>query len=160
MLAEHDLLVTPCLTRPAIAADHFAFDPVEIEGVPYGNPRFDWYPYTHPFNHTGHPALALPAGWTAANMPVGLQIVAPLARRGPPDPRRRRARSGAPVGGPASPLTLTLSPRGRGDSLGDSLLPYLLPSRLRGGARGRAAGLRDRFRCVLSPGVARSLLLT
>ena len=65
------------LTRPAIDADHFAFDPVEIEGVPYGNPRFDWYPYTHPFNHIGHPALALPAGWTAANMPVGLQIVAP-----------------------------------------------------------------------------------
>ena len=77
VLAEYDLLVTPTLTRPAIAADHFAWDPVEINGALYDSPRRDWYPYTHPFNHTGHPALALPAGWTRSNMPVGLQIVAP-----------------------------------------------------------------------------------
>ena len=77
VFADHDLLITPSLTRPAIAADHFAWDSVEINGETYQSPRYDWYPYTHPFNHTGHPALALPAGWTETNMPVGLQIVAP-----------------------------------------------------------------------------------
>ncbi len=77
VLAEHDLLATPTLTRPAIAADHFAWDPVEIEGKLHNSPRYDWYPYTHPFNHTGHPALAVPAGCTAGGMPVGLQFVGP-----------------------------------------------------------------------------------
>ena len=80
VLADNDLLVTPTLTRPALAADHYAFDPVEINGRAHRSPRHDWYPYTHPFNHTGHPALALPAGWTADGMPVGLQIVGPWHR--------------------------------------------------------------------------------
>jgi aspartyl-tRNA(Asn)/glutamyl-tRNA(Gln) amidotransferase subunit A len=35
-------------------------------------------PYTLPFNLTGQPAASMPAGLTAAGLPVGLQIVGPL----------------------------------------------------------------------------------
>jgi len=31
--------------------------------------------FSYPFNFTGHPAASIPAGFTAAGMPVGLQIV-------------------------------------------------------------------------------------
>ena len=34
-------------------------------------------PYTLPFNLTGQPAASMPAGLTAAGLPVGLQIVGP-----------------------------------------------------------------------------------
>jgi Asp-tRNA(Asn)/Glu-tRNA(Gln) amidotransferase A subunit family amidase len=35
-----------------------------------------WVCYTYPFNLTGQPAASVPAGFTAAGLPVGLQIVA------------------------------------------------------------------------------------
>jgi Asp-tRNA(Asn)/Glu-tRNA(Gln) amidotransferase A subunit family amidase len=30
---------------------------------------------TYPFNMTGHPAASIPCGFTADNLPVGLQII-------------------------------------------------------------------------------------
>ena len=70
-----DLLVTPTLTRAAIAADHDPREPITLDEKTADVPRASWYPYTHPFNLTGHPAITVPCGFTSEGLPVGLQIV-------------------------------------------------------------------------------------
>ncbi len=72
-----DLLVTPTLACPAIPAGHDPRQPIEINGQITDVPRAAWYPYTHPFNLTGHPAITVPSGFTSGGLPVALQIVGP-----------------------------------------------------------------------------------
>ena len=36
-----------------------------------------WTPFTYPFNLTQQPAATVPCGFTAAGLPIGLQIVGP-----------------------------------------------------------------------------------
>jgi amidase len=67
-----DVLLTPVFTRrpPAVG---------EYEGRPAawclaGSVRF--VPFCGPFNHTGQPAVSVPATWTADGFPVGAQLVA------------------------------------------------------------------------------------
>jgi amidase len=48
--------------------------PKEIGGVKMGN-YLDWMKSCYYITVTGHPAVSVPAGFTADNLPVGIQIV-------------------------------------------------------------------------------------
>ena len=70
-----DYLVTPTLSRTALSIEQDLFEPIEIDGVEVGELRRNWFPYTMPFNITGHPALSLSCGYDGQGLPIGLQIV-------------------------------------------------------------------------------------
>jgi aspartyl-tRNA(Asn)/glutamyl-tRNA(Gln) amidotransferase subunit A len=67
--ASFDLLVTP--TLPIVAFEAGADAPGGTGEWP------DWTPFTYPFNLTQQPAGTVPCGFTAAGLPVGLQIAGP-----------------------------------------------------------------------------------
>ncbi len=63
--ARLDALVTP--TTPRVAMPLASFDPATELGT--------LIPYTCPFNLTGQPAVSVPCGFSAAGLPIGLQVV-------------------------------------------------------------------------------------
>lgn len=69
-----DLLLSPTAPVPAFNAD------VNIPRQLSENNIVSWQYYTYPFNLTGQPAASIPVGFTAAGLPVGLQMVARINR--------------------------------------------------------------------------------
>lgn len=68
---KFDLLLSPTLAVPPFAIGQDDADPLGGESLG----PLQWTRFTYPFNLTGQPAASVPAGWTKAGLPIGLQIV-------------------------------------------------------------------------------------
>jgi len=68
---DHDILVTPTLTRPPHPIGYFEDAELALDRA------FEWINFTYPYNCTGQPAISLPLGMSSAGLPLGVQLVGP-----------------------------------------------------------------------------------
>jgi amidase len=73
-----DLLLTPTMAEPPPAlGDVVGTKDDPARGAARATP---FAAYCAPFNVTGQPGISVPLHWSASNLPIGVQLVAPYAR--------------------------------------------------------------------------------
>jgi len=75
LLQRADWLVTPTISRTALPIGQDLFGTIDIDGEVFDEVRANWFPWTMPFNMTGHPAVSMPCGFGSDGLPIGLQLV-------------------------------------------------------------------------------------
>jgi aspartyl-tRNA(Asn)/glutamyl-tRNA(Gln) amidotransferase subunit A len=75
ILSGYDVIASPTLSAPPLPIGLDPHGRIEIAGRDAGTIRGAWYPYTFPFNLSGHPAVSLPCGLSKEGLPIGVQFV-------------------------------------------------------------------------------------
>jgi amidase len=69
---DSDVLVTPLTAEPPLRAG----GTVGRSALSLYRRASAWAPWSSLWNITGHPAMSVPAGWTAGGLPLAVQLVA------------------------------------------------------------------------------------
>ena len=75
LLQRGDTLAMPTISRTALPIEQDLFGAIEIDDEVFNDVRPNWFPWTMPFNMTGHPAVSIPCGFGVDGLPIGLQLV-------------------------------------------------------------------------------------
>lgn len=72
---DYDLILSPTLLTPPPKLGYMDTDSPDFDT--YGEHFNSFWGFTNLYNATGNPAISLPLHWSADNLPVGIQFVAP-----------------------------------------------------------------------------------
>lgn len=71
-LAPFDVFLTPTLTQPPRPVGYWSMDDSDVDRY---NSKWTDAAFMFAFNVSGLPAVSVPAGWTRADVPIGVQLV-------------------------------------------------------------------------------------